>query len=171
MNATEINLAFDLVDYVGRLVKLAKKKNYYVGPCPMCGGRDRFTINTAERDLWICRQCGDGKYHSPIDFLMQYHNIDFKQALDRLGGDLQHPVPIAPRVIAPIPIQIAPDQDWQTQALKHIDAASDCLIDDLSLGWPAISPGTWDLAASIHLWLLGYGVVFNRPAIFIPYSM
>lgn len=170
MSANKINLAFDLVDYVGRLVQLTRKKNYFVGPCPMCGGRDRFTIKRAELDLWICRQCGDGKYHSPIDFMMRYHNVDFKEALTRMGGDLQTPSPIAPRVIAPTPIQVAPDQDWQSNALKHIDAASDCLIDD-----PAGTPGRRYLLerglsrASIHLWLLGYGTVFNRPAIFIPY--
>jgi hypothetical protein len=170
MNATKINLTFDLVDYVGRLVQLTKKKNYYVGPCPMCGGRDRFTIKRAELDLWICRQCGDGKYHSPIDFLMQYHNIDFKEALSRMGGDLQAPAPIVRHMIPPVPVQVSPDQDWQSNALKHIDAASDCLIDDR-----AGEPGRRYLTArgisqaSIHLWLLGYGIVFNRPAIFIPY--
>jgi DNA primase len=170
MDAKEINLTFDLVKYVGQLVQLTKKSNYYIGPCPMCGGRDRFNIKRAECDLWICRQCGDGKYHSPIDFIMQYHNIGFKDALTRMGGDLQAPAPVRTRVVAPVPVQVAPDQEWQSQALKEVDAASDCLIEEPDgtqgrryLLWRGIS------RASVHLWLLGFGRVHNRPAIFIPY--
>jgi Protein of unknown function (DUF3631)/Zinc-binding domain of primase-helicase len=30
-----------------------------VGPCPRCGGEDRFSINT-QKGLWNCRQCGKG---------------------------------------------------------------------------------------------------------------
>ncbi|OLS53774.1 primase-helicase zinc-binding domain-containing protein [Rhodovulum sulfidophilum] len=30
-----------------------------VGPCPVCGGRDRFGINTA-RNVFNCRHCGGG---------------------------------------------------------------------------------------------------------------
>ena len=29
------------------------------GPCPVCGGTDRFSINTA-KGVWNCRQCGVG---------------------------------------------------------------------------------------------------------------
>ncbi len=170
MNATEINQTFDLVGYVTRQLqgKLIQKKNYYVGPCPMCGGSDRFTIKRAEIDLWICRQCGDGKYHSPIDFIMRYHNEDFKQALARVGGEFQDP--IVRRVIPPVPVQVAPDQEWQSQALKEIDVASDWLIEG-----PAGEPGRRYMTergisrGSIHRWLLGFGIVSNRPAIFIPY--
>jgi len=100
---------------------------------------------------------------------VQYHNIDFKEALKRMGGDLLQ-APMASRPIPPTPVQVIPDQEWQSNAWKPVDLASDCLIDD-----PAGEPGRRYLIAraisraSIHLWLLGYGVVFNRPAIFIPY--
>jgi len=33
--------------------------NEFVGPCPTCGGRDRFSINIKKR-LFNCRQCGAG---------------------------------------------------------------------------------------------------------------
>lgn len=170
MNANEINQTFDLVSFVGALVKLAKKKNYHTGPCPICGGRDRFTIKSGGGDRWHCRKCSPDGYHTPIDFFMQYYNVDFKEALSKMGGEIQKPAPIAPRQIHPAPVQVVPDREWQEKAWKQIDAASDCLLNS-DAGDPGrryltgrgIHKGMWNMC------LLGYGVIFNRPAVFIPW--
>ncbi|MDR6757823.1 hypothetical protein J2Y48_003120 [Mycoplana sp. BE70] len=34
-------------------------RSEFSGPCPVCGGRDRFSISTAKQ-AWNCRQCGRG---------------------------------------------------------------------------------------------------------------
>ena len=31
----------------------------YVGPCPVCGGKDRFGVNI-KKQVWNCRGCGKG---------------------------------------------------------------------------------------------------------------
>lgn len=31
----------------------------HAGPCPHCGGRDRFSVNT-DKNVWNCRGCGEG---------------------------------------------------------------------------------------------------------------
>src|ERR1700690_4522867 len=68
---------------------------YHVGACPFCGGTDRFTVkNTPTGDRWHCRQCGDGKYHTVIDFVMKRDNCNFKTALKTLGCETQKPVTI-----------------------------------------------------------------------------
>lgn len=54
-----------------------------VGPCPVCGGRDRFNINI-DRGVFLCRQCG-GKGDG-IDLAMFVLGCDFKAALDHLAG-------------------------------------------------------------------------------------
>ncbi|TCP43950.1 DUF7146 domain-containing protein [Rhodovulum marinum] len=54
-----------------------------VGPCPRCGGRDRFGINL-DRGLFLCRVCGakgDG-----LDLAQHVLGCDFKGALDHLAG-------------------------------------------------------------------------------------
>src|SRR5687767_7550711 len=80
MDPKQINQTFDLTSYVGAIVELAKKVNYHVGPCPMCGGRDRFTVkHTAGGDVWHCRKCAPDGYHTSIDFFIAYHGIDFKE--------------------------------------------------------------------------------------------
>ena len=62
---------------------LKKSANYHIGPCPFCGGRDRFNVKTTDDgiDLWICRQCGDGKYHDAVDFLMRRDGKSFAEVV------------------------------------------------------------------------------------------
>ena len=45
-------------EIVRRGIKL-RGKIERVGPCPKCGGNDRFSINT-KKGVWNCRQCGVG---------------------------------------------------------------------------------------------------------------
>lgn len=75
----------------------------YKGPCPWCGGNDRFSVSPekGETGLWICRQCersGDG-----IDFLRMYHNRSFEDACRVLGVGHKVQREKAPSV---------PSQDW-----------------------------------------------------------
>lgn len=60
----------------------------YHGPCPFCGGKDRFRINPNKDGggRWGCRQCG--KNGDAIGFLMQYDGLDFAAACDRLNLQL-----------------------------------------------------------------------------------
>src|SRR4030042_652775 len=60
----------------------------YAGPCPFCGGRDRFRVqpNRKPWGLWMCRNCGEGRWQDVISFVMQRDQVDFKTALQTLGG-------------------------------------------------------------------------------------
>lgn len=54
-----------------------------VGPCPMCGGRDRFSIN-GQKHLFNCRKCGAvGDQIGLVEFV---RGIGFREALDWLCG-------------------------------------------------------------------------------------
>lgn len=44
---------------VSQGMKLKRSGHNEMGPCPKCGGKDRFGINTAD-DKWFCRNCGVG---------------------------------------------------------------------------------------------------------------
>jgi hypothetical protein len=56
----------DILNLVERLGAKLKRvgASEYVGPCPVCGGRDRFGVNIKKR-LWNCRGCGKGGESSP----------------------------------------------------------------------------------------------------------
>ena len=54
------------------------------GPCPVCGGDDRFSINT-EKQLWNCRGCGKGG--DVIDLVRHIDGSDFTAACTKLAGE------------------------------------------------------------------------------------
>ena len=58
------------------------------GPCPACGGADRFSINI-KKQVWNCRGClkGGGDAISLVEHL---DGIDFRKAVIRLTGEPVH---------------------------------------------------------------------------------
>ena len=91
----------------------------YAGPCPICGGRDRFRVQPQEQ-RWLCRHCTEGKWRDPIAYVMTRDNLDFKAACEKLsGGDMvtTHIRP-SPKVQ---PAYNPPDENWQKQALVVVE--------------------------------------------------
>lgn len=168
MNAAQINATFDLVDFVGKIVTL-HKSSVWIGPCPMCGGRDRFNIKRFPNgDEWICRQCKGDKYHSTIDFLMEYWRVDFKEAVKRAGGEIGQPKKNeTPR--ASQPPQAPPSQDWQAEAWRQVDEAHARLISSAGETGQEYLTARGISRGSIFMHLLGFAFVYNRPAIVMPY--
>jgi len=179
----DLNQTIGILPLLG--YELQRRGSYSVGVCPFCGGRDRFTVkHTSAGDRWHCRHCGDGKYHTVIDYIMRRDQCDFKAAAQTLngkfsGGDVD-PYAAASRAQAkpqpharPQPI---PSADWQLSAWRIVDAASDALFSDTGqagrdyLSSRGLSRGTW-LA-----WHLGIARVYDpqagrgRDAIVLPWT-
>lgn len=58
----------------------------WAGPCPFCGGRDRFRVwpnHPAGKGRWWCRGCG--RKGDAVDFLQEAEGLSFRNALERLG--------------------------------------------------------------------------------------
>lgn len=61
----------------------------WAGPCPKCGGRDRFRVwpdHPGGRGRWFCRQCHE-KRGDAIDYRCWLHNETYPEALAALGLD------------------------------------------------------------------------------------
>lgn len=102
---------------------LKRSGRYYVGPCPFCGGRDRFNVKVLDDgDLWICRQCGNGKYHDVIDFLMRRDGRTFVEIVGKGSAPATMRAPVQP-ARPPVELAAPPDDDWQIPALV---AAAEC---------------------------------------------
>jgi plasmid stability protein len=57
-----------------------------IGPCPLCGGDDRFSVNT-RKALFQCRRCGaKGDQIALVQFV---RGVDFRVALEWLCGPAQ----------------------------------------------------------------------------------
>jgi len=54
------------------------------GPCPMCGGTDRFRFDDREGlGTWICNQCGAG---SGMELAMRFTGMEFRDVAERIDG-------------------------------------------------------------------------------------
>ena len=60
------------------------------GPCPRCGGHDRFSLNT-RKQVFFCRGC-DAR-GNVIDLVRLIEGCDFREAVERLTGDRASPGP------------------------------------------------------------------------------
>ena len=103
---------------------LKKSGAYHIGPCPFCGGTDRFNVKMADAgDLWICRQCGDGKYHDVIDFLQRTTGKTFYEIVGNSAAGVGAPTMPRPTPAAVPDLAVPPADDWQYPALI---AAAEC---------------------------------------------
>lgn len=74
--------AYDLAALAGRYIDLKKESvTSLCGPCPWCGGTDRFWI---KGNRYTCRGCGLNG--DPIEFLMRKENLPFAEAVATLTG-------------------------------------------------------------------------------------
>jgi len=89
----------DLVTTPLKRVATTKGGEYH-GPCPSCGGKDRFHVWPQENHgegSWWCRQCGSGG--DGIQYLRDFENMTFKEACNRLGKELKKPMhAMTPRI-------------------------------------------------------------------------
>jgi hypothetical protein len=75
----------DIVHLLG-LAGLKRTGHELVGPCPKCGGTDRFGVNL-RKGVFQCRRCGiagDG-----VKLIQEIQGLDFKAALTWLCGEAQ----------------------------------------------------------------------------------
>jgi len=73
-----------VVDILG-IEGLNRQSGELIGPCPRCGGRDRFGINLSSM-LFTCRQCGI-RGNDQISLVREVLQVGFLEALGVLCGD------------------------------------------------------------------------------------
>jgi len=90
------------------------------GPCPCCGGKDRFRFDNLQGSgSYYCNGCGASKGDGAgIPLLMKLRNWDFKTAcgeIDRLiGTDCRPPPPPIPAPAPPDPPYVELQRHWET---------------------------------------------------------
>jgi putative DNA primase/helicase len=65
------------------------------GPCPMCGGKDRFRFDNKEgKGTWICNKCGSG---DGAELVKRVKGVDFKEAAKMIEGVIHNAAKRAPQ--------------------------------------------------------------------------
>jgi DNA primase len=84
---SDFNREFDLRSLVERDTAIRQRGRWFSGPCPFCGGEDRFNLKQGENGwVWFCRGCGEGKYHTAVDYLMRRENKGVSEVLRMMEG-------------------------------------------------------------------------------------
>lgn len=107
----------------------------YHGPCPFCGGKDRFIVqpNNGNGGHWWCRQCD--QHGDAVAFVMAHYQLDFKAACEFLNVSVPD-LPTQPRsrYVEP-PVNAGDLKDyacfeagWQEAAFAFVHACSQRLI-------------------------------------------
>jgi putative DNA primase/helicase len=66
------------------------------GPCPFCGGADRYQWSDKHGGVWVCRKCTDGHYQDGYAMLVKHKGYTyFWQAIDYLLGENDLDTPIS----------------------------------------------------------------------------
>jgi putative DNA primase/helicase len=70
-----------ILPQLGISSKLLRNKH---GPCPMCGGKDRFRFDDREgKGTWICNKCGSG---DGAELVKRIKGVEFKEAAKMIEG-------------------------------------------------------------------------------------
>lgn len=138
------------LDLASKKVELKKVASTHggewTGPCPECGGKDRFHVwpyTNGEKGSYWCRGCD--KSGDNIQFLIDFEGMNFKDACAWLNINLDKnyhsragsPSTPSPSVFTPTEHQ-SPDQLWQEKAGKFIFWAQEQLKNNQTqLDWLA----------------------------------
>lgn len=119
------------------------------GPCPKCGGRDRFFLRK-DGLRWGCRKCHPNTSDA-IEFLQWLDGLTFRQACECLANGRTLPT-VAGRSqpLAPAQVLVQPSAEFVTHAAKLVtDRVADLnkptgLIGRDYLTSRGVSPHTWE---------------------------
>src|SRR5262245_56348181 len=121
----------NLVDLIGRDTTLRKVASTnggeYAGPCPWCGGRDRFRVwPHADGPGYWCRQCN--RHGDAIQYLQDYDRLSFPEACARIGRPLDRRPGSQPKQPPKLPpLATAPIETWQAQARVFVECCEQLL--------------------------------------------
>jgi DNA primase len=130
----------DLLALISRDTRLRKVASTaggeWAGPCPFCGGRDRFRVQPV-LGVWWCRQCGGDRWSDAIDYLVRRDGVSFVAACRELGASFSElgagtlraeraeRVPKSLELHHANDIRLADDREappaWQTAALAFVE--------------------------------------------------
>ena len=87
----QVRSANDIVEIIGRRVRLTKKGSGYFGLCPFHGEKTGSFFVSPRRQTYHCFGCGVGG--NVISFLMEYENYTFPEALKALADNAHIELP------------------------------------------------------------------------------
>jgi hypothetical protein len=105
----------------------------YAGPCPWCGGADRFHV-WPQQGRWACLgrkegRSGCGRHGDAIQYIRERDQVSYAEACQILGVEPNRsPRPARVSATPPEPPLTAPNQAWQEQGWHLVFASQPRLL-------------------------------------------
>ena len=129
----------------------------HAGPCPWCGGRDRFRVwpNSGDRGRFWCRQCG--RSGDSITLLRDLKGISYEEACNEFGGIGFSPqrIPSPPAITSRKEALKPPPKIWRSRAWALTEESVSCLWTDAGLRARKWLKKTWPHRQNDALCLVG----------------
>ena len=143
------------------------------GPCPFCGGKDRFRVQP-NQNIWLCRNCTGGKWRDVIDFIAKRDNISIAEAAQAIAknsplaaANSNHSKQTRPTYT---PYQPPPDE-WQKDARQAVEIAQLNLFSELGAKALAYLHKRGLYNDTIKRFKLGFSSGFKSGSLWIPYGI
>ncbi|MBQ9961690.1 MAG: DNA primase [Firmicutes bacterium] len=81
----DLKSQIDIVDVVGRSVQLKRAGANYKGNCPFHNEKTPSFVVSPQKQIYTCFGCGASG--NAISFVMQYYNLAFNEAVEKLAGE------------------------------------------------------------------------------------
>lgn len=118
--------AVDILELASDFTELTKKNSCeYAGPCPMCGGHDRFIVSTLQNRAY-CRYCNTRGFDS-VDLLMRLKGLSFPQSVFQLTrGKWESTGRVKPSAKVGKPAYL--ESWWQEKAARRLEAEKEAIL-------------------------------------------
>jgi DNA primase len=159
----------DLVDGVKRVASSGGGE--YAGPCPFCGGTDRFRVQP-DKNIWLCRHCTNGVWRDVVDFIARRDNVTIGAAAQTIAGGFpgfskQTEKPKKPEYHA----YKSPPGEWQATAREIVADCEKRLF--TAEGARALEylhkRGLAD--STIKAFRLGFSTGYNHGGLYVPHGI
>ena len=78
-----------MLSYAQTLTNLKRKTaTEYAGPCPLCGGTDRFVVFDDDNPGWLCRNCHPDRRGDIFSLAQAAEGLSYPEALRKFGVDM-----------------------------------------------------------------------------------
>lgn len=139
------------------------------GPCPFCGGRDRFRVQPAN-DIWLCRNCTGGQWRDVIDFIAKRDNLTIGQAAQKLsiGLTVSNEKPAARKPKAERQAYGPPPAAWQHKAREAAEICQNSLYSEAGARALAYLEKRGFKHETLQRFNIGYSSGFTKGSLWIP---
>ena len=168
-DTADLRQRVNLLALIGRDTPLRKvaatRGGEYAGPCPFCGGTDRFRVQPALPDggRWWCRRCGDDHWQDAIAYLQRRDGLSFPEACAALADrpaawptTVTRPLKILKIALTPTEVEPEPTPAWRAAAAQVVRRCSAALWTDPAARARAWLAGRGLTEPTLRRWQVGY---------------